>query len=183
MITRFIDKIACGISYDPTQVVGYSEEELAKIERLYDIKVCGDFREFMLEMGRSDGGLIGDDPIVLYRPAWDVRGQILYQVNLFTALQESGNFDYVKGKPFSFSCEGETQYFFLRTDSEIPDRVYHYDENEETASDTGLSFIEYMKRVGDYYNQPSWDVEYQGKTITMPNKRLDIVCRGELLII
>jgi len=63
MMTNFIDKIAQGVSYNSEYVLGYSGDEIEKIERLYEIKIGGDLRRFFLEMGRSDGGLIGDDPI------------------------------------------------------------------------------------------------------------------------
>ena len=186
MITSFIDNIAQENTYDPAQVVGYSEEELRKIERMYDITISGELAQFMLEMGRCDGGLIGDDPIILYRTGMSVRRHVMYQLRLefdFKEYRIEDGLKLLQYRPFLFSVEAETQYFFVATKSDNPDRVYHYDENEETVSDTGISFLEYMKRIIDYYNQPSWDVEYQGKTITMPNKRLDIVCRGELLII
>ncbi len=186
MITKFIDKITCGNTYDPAQVVGYTEEELRKIERMYDITISGELAQFMLEMGRSDGGLIGDDPIILYRTGMSVRRHIMFQLRLefdFKEYRIEDGLNLLQYRPFLFSVEVETQYNFVVTKSDNPDRVYRYDENEGTVTDTELSFLEYMKSIVDYYNQPSWEVEYQGKTITMPNKRLDVVCRGELLII
>jgi hypothetical protein len=182
----FIDKIACGVSYDPAQVVGYSEGELSKIERLYDIKLRGHFREFMLDMGRSDGGLIGDDPIVLYREGMSIRRHILYQLRLefdFKEFRIGEGLSLLRHRPFVFSCESETQYHFVTTESDDPERVYRYDENEETVTDTEESFIEYMKRIVAHYNQPNWEVEYMGKTTIIPNNRANVICRGELLIV
>lgn len=68
MIT-FIKEIAQTTPYDAEMVVGYSDLELEKIERLYDVRIAGDLKRFLSECGRSDRGLIGDDPIVLYRSA------------------------------------------------------------------------------------------------------------------
>ena len=185
-MAKFIDKIACGFSYEPTQVIGYSEDELLKIERLYDIKVSGNFRYFLLDMGRSDGGLIGDDPIVLYREGMSIRRHLLYQLRLefdFKEFRIEEGLSLLRHKPFIFSCESETQYHFIITESDDTERVYRYDENEETVTDTGESFIGYMKRVVAHYNQPSWEVTYMGKTMIVPNNREDVICRGELLIV
>jgi len=57
-MTIFIEKIAQGRKYDPRLVVGYSDDELGKIERLDDIKLTGDFRRFMAKMGRSHGSFV-----------------------------------------------------------------------------------------------------------------------------
>lgn len=152
---------------DPLQVIGYSESELATIEKLYDIQICGDFRNFMLEMGRCSGGLIGDDPIVLYRPLWSVRTQILFQCGFYQSLSDSKIYGLIPQKPFVFSREHETQYYFLLTGSDSPGLVYHYDENHQTVRSTGLSFMEYMQDAVTRYAGYGYDV----------------ICRGELLVI
>ncbi len=154
-----------GWPVDAAQVCGYSEEEVAKIEALYDIRVQGVFREFMLEMGRCSGGLIGDDPIILYRPAWSVRTQILVQIGLRQNLRDNRLIEIAEKKPFAFSKEGDTQYYFMMTDSDSPDMVYHYDENCGTVRIVGLSFMEYMKDAIRRYLRYGQHV----------------VCRGELL--
>lgn len=181
-MVRFIDKIAFGYAYEPKRVEGYSEDELDKIERLYNIKITGDFREFLLDMGRSDGGLIGDDPIILYREVMTVRGFVLMQSGIKEEIYSAG-FQELAGKnPFVFSIQSETQYFFLTTSSEIPKRVFHYDENNETVVDTGESFIEYMKKIVRLNNAATWEIEYQGVKRTVPNNRIRVICKGELLI-
>ena len=38
------------INLRPELVEGYTEEELMKMERLYDVTFSGDLRDFMLEM-------------------------------------------------------------------------------------------------------------------------------------
>ena len=81
-------------------VIGYTENELKKIERLYDITIQGQLRELMLLAGRCDGGLIGDDPIILYRSAWDVRTQIFFQYKVIDYLYEIKANDYY-GKNYS----------------------------------------------------------------------------------
>lgn len=146
-------------------VIGYTEYELKKIGVLYDILIEGQLREFMLLAGRCDGGLIGDDPIVLYRPSWDVRTQILSQVELFNDLQDISAFDYM-GNIFRFSCEYETQDYYLIT-KKRDNLVYHYDSNEQKAECTNMTFYEYLDDVYKRY------VEETDKE--------QIICRGELL--
>ncbi len=164
-MSMLIDQIAEGHFYDSNAVLGYSNAELQQIERLYDVSLTGIFRQFLFELGRSDGGLIGDDPIILYRPTWDVRTQILHQVTFFNDMQDSGHFSFLREQPFTFSCENETQHFFIRTSSEAEDLVYHYDENSRVVRNTELNFLEYMQQTVKTYG---------GKEVS---------CRGELLII
>ena len=98
-------------------VIGYTDYDLKKIEALYDITIRGQFRDLMLLAGRCDGGLIGDDPIILYRQSWSVRTQILFQQDLFVSLQDIHAYNYQNknymgehGRIFCISWEWETQY-------------------------------------------------------------------------
>jgi hypothetical protein len=141
----FFDKVRDVFPAALERMVGYSDVELEKIERLYGIIVSGELASFLRRAGRSDGGIIGDDPFIIYRN-WTVRTHILFQVNFFNDLQEIGAWDYLN-KPFVFSLESETQYYFLQTDMPNPDLVYHYDENSRTIKSTGLSFYEYLLGV------------------------------------
>ncbi len=138
----FFDKVDQVSPAARAQMVGYSPDELGKIERLYGIGISGQFRQFLLRAGRCDGGVIGDDPLIIYRPAWSVRAQILFQVNFFTALQDIGAYDFLNS-PFAFSREAETQYYYLQT-AKQDDRVYHYDENTGTVVATGMNLQEYL---------------------------------------
>jgi len=128
------------------RMIGYSESEIEKLERLYGIQLSGDFRAFMERAGRCDGGIIGDDPFIIYRPHWSVRTHILFQVNFFSSLQAIGAWDYLD-RVFVFSVESETQYYFLQTGAAEPDLVYHYDENSESVKATGMRFGEYLVDV------------------------------------
>jgi hypothetical protein len=67
MIQKYLDLLNNLPAENKAAIKGYSLEEIKKIESLYDIKIEGDFKEFMRIAGRCDGGLVGDDPIILYR--------------------------------------------------------------------------------------------------------------------
>lgn len=157
----FFDKIRDIFPVALDRMVGYSELEITKIEKLYGIVVSGEFASLLRRAGRSDGGLVGDDPLIIYRPRWSVRAHLLFQMKLFNSLQDIGAWDYLN-KPFVFSLESETQYYFLIT-GDSGGFVYHYDENEETVKNTGMSLFEYLLDVVDRYTLGG------------------LVCKGDLL--
>ncbi len=165
----FFDRIYQGDQIDRALVVGYSDDEIGKIEKLYDISVTGDFREMLKSMGRCAGGLIGDDNISLYRSAWSVRGQVLFQVAFKNQMKRSKNFSYFSGKPFVFSWVNEQLNYFLLTKSTESDKVYLFDENTGKVEDVGKTLFEFMKHLAD------WESE--------KHDTFDPCCKGELLLL
>lgn len=132
--------------------LGYSDTELVKIEKLYDVVIDGQFKVFLAEMGKSYGGVIGDYDMLLYRSRLSLRSHILFQASFFTSMQEIGAYDYLN-KPFVFALLSETYYYFLQT-SKRDDLVYLYDENEDTVSPTGETLFEFLIKLA---------VSYKGK--------------------
>lgn len=132
---------------------GYSDEEIAKIERLYDIQVKGQLYDFLKTMGRCSGGLFGDDPLVFYRNGQTVRGNILYQDALRDELPSIQQYNMRKQKALFISVESYTQYFFLLTESEDTNKVYLYDENEETIEPTDWDFKNYLRHIVNVYTR------------------------------
>lgn len=161
----FIQQIAQGVPYASEKVEGYSEVEIAQLERLYDIEIKGNFCQFMREMGRCDGGLMGDDPIILYRPTMSVRNFVVFQAETQEDIYAAGATKLAAQKPFAFSIESETQVFFIATRSAVPDEVYHLDENTNEVKSTNMLFNDYLRRLVRHYGGPG------------------IVCRGEMLVI
>jgi len=128
------------------QCLGYAQWELESIERLYNIKVEGQLKGFLSEMGRSSGGMIGDSLIQLYRPSWRVRQHFLFQVDFFNQMQEEGLYDFLK-KPFIFSLVSETQYYFLQTSGDEGDVVYQFDSNAGVAVRTEWDLVGFIKML------------------------------------
>ncbi|URN88749.1 MAG: SMI1/KNR4 family protein [Pseudomonas protegens] len=124
---------------------GYSLDELEKIKRLYDIRISGQLQSFLLEMGRSDGGLIGDSFIQLYRPSWRVRTHLLFQVGFLSQMQEAGHYEFLN-KPFVLAWVSETQYYFIQT-LMGDDAVYHYDSNVECVVKTEWDLLGLLKML------------------------------------
>jgi len=154
MNERFMDMLKEYLKKNERKAIGYSEEEITKIEKLYDIEVKGDFREFLNYAGRCGGGLLEDYTIILYRELWSI--QSFLRKNYFGFIddedfEEKVFYDELKRKPFIFSIEMETYYFYIRTvDEDL--KVYCFDENEEKIKDTGMDFNEYMVDLVERYN-------------------------------
>ena len=170
MNERFMDMLKEYLKKNERKAIGYSEEEITKIEKLYDIEVKGDFREFLKYAGRCDGDLLGDDPIILYRQTWDIDSYL--RMNYFGFIddedfEEKVFYDELKRKPFIFSIEMETYYFYIRTaDDDL--KVYCFDENEEKIKDTGMDFNEYMVDLVERYTpelKPTLDFSTVGELL------------------
>ena len=167
MNERFMDMLKEYLKKNERKAIGYSEEEITKIEKLYDIEVKGDFREFLKYAGRCDGDLLGDDPIILYRKTWNIQSYL--RKNYFNFIDE----DYtvlhgdLQKKPFIFSIEMETYYFYIRTaDDDL--KIYCFDENDEILKDTGMNFNEYMVDLVERYNpelKPTLDFSTVGELL------------------
>ena len=151
MSKRYMDILKEYLKKNERKAIGYSEEEITKIEKLYDIEAKGDFREFLKYAGRCDGDLLGDDPIILYRQTWNMK--IYLRMNYSYFIDENFKIlhEEIKKKPFIFSIEMENYYFYIRTvDEDL--KVYCFDENEEKIKDTRMDFNEYMVDLVERYN-------------------------------
>ena len=170
MNKRYMDILKEYLKKNERKAIGYSEEEITKIEKLYDIEAKGDFREFLKYAGRCGGGLLEDYTIILYRELWNI--QSFLRKNYFGFIddedfEEKVFYDELKRKPFIFSIEMETYYFYIRTaDDDL--KVYCFDENEEKIKDTGMDFNEYMVDLVERYNpelKPTLDFSTIGELL------------------
>ena len=167
MNKRYMDILKEYLKKNERKAIGYSEEEITKIEKLYDIEAKGDFREFLKYAGRCDGDLLGDDPIILYRQTWNMK--IYLRMNYSYFIDENFKIlhEEIKKKPFIFSIEMENYYFYIRTvDEDL--KVYCFDENEEKIKDTGMDFNEYMVDLVERYNpelKPTLDFSTVGELL------------------
>ena len=132
----------------PERIKGYSDEEISKVERLFDIKITGEMKLFFQTMGRCSGGLINDSGFVIYRKN-TLRVNLLGANDFIRDLRAIRRFDLIKQKPFSLACENETQDYFCLTDDGGKYQVYRYDENEEEVFETGFTFGTYMMKVSE----------------------------------
>mgnify|MGYP001101860842 CR=1 FL=1 len=127
--------------------LGYDTHELGQIERLYDIKVQGQLKSFLYEMGKSDGGVIGEYLIPLYTPSWGIRSHLLFQVDFFDQMQEAGHYTFLN-KPFVVALVSETQYYFVQTGLGN-DAVYHFDSNTDEVKETNWDLIGFLGELAE----------------------------------
>jgi len=163
----FLEKVRKDRAVRCSRTLGYSAVELDRIERLYNITITGDFRDFMLEIGRCSGGLMSDESIIRYRNAWDIRTQLLTQFVFFNDLQDAGLYNLLQPQPFLFSIERETRYYFLFTGGFNPDSVFCYDESTKMLTETGLTFLEYIQALVRANNLEMSDVICQGELVRL----------------
>lgn len=148
-LIAYLHAVYPDLEIDISKIKGYTGDEIQKIERLYDIKVTGQLRDFLMCMGRCSGGFFGDDPLMFYREIKNVRSHVLSQLTLRDDLCSLQYWELVAKKPFLITFENQTQYYFLLTESDNPDLVYHYDENEDTVEATHWTFYEYLRNLVD----------------------------------
>ena len=147
MINSFIKLFSeSGVEYDSSKCKGYSVESFDGIKRLYNIEITGQLSVFLSEVGMSDGGIIGDSYIPLYRPTWRVREHLLFQVAFLEQMQEAGYYTWL-GKPFVFAIISETQYYFLQTSPNPNDTVYHFDSNSCVMQATEWDLIGFFRKL------------------------------------
>ncbi|OAT49762.1 SMI1/KNR4 family protein [Providencia heimbachae] len=167
-LIAYLHSVYPELKIDIGKIKGYTVDEIQKIERLYDIRVTGQLREFLSCMGRCSGGFFGDDLLMFYRKIKSVRSHVLSQLTLRDDLCSLQHWELVAKKPFLISFENQTQYYFLLTESDNPDLVYHYDENEDTVEATNWTFHEYLRNRVDTITRmhsDNRDLDYYGELI------------------
>ncbi|WP_275391238.1 hypothetical protein [Xenorhabdus bovienii] len=156
------------LTINTTYIRGYSEEDILKLERLYNIKIQRQLYDFLTHMGRCSGGLFGDYPLEFYSKIDSSKDRLIFQSecrkNLKDLVEIQGE-RMVKQKPFFISMENEGIYkYFLVTESYVPDLVYYLDTNYNAIVNTGLLLNEYLRKLVDttvrnYAIKPPFDQE------------------------
>ncbi|NET37769.1 MAG: SMI1/KNR4 family protein [Cyanothece sp. SIO1E1] len=146
MSTHFSETLDAIKASANEELAGYETDEISKIERLYDIIIVGDFRSFLKLAGKCSGGVIGDRDMILYRRTMTLRSHLLLQTGFRNDLQDLGLFDIVGMKPFVFSIESETVYYFLSTAAKDSQKVYLLDENNDQIRETAWNFSDYIEQ-------------------------------------
>lgn len=149
MSLSVIGGLISGMPKYDVSFLGFDESDLQKVERLYDVRLKGQLKQFLLEAGKSDGGLIGDSMMPLYRPTWHVREHFVFQYNFFNEMQEEGFYDFLN-KPFVIAVLSDSQYYFVQTSLEKSDVIYHYDSNGGEVGATEWDLQGFLKVLLSY---------------------------------
>ncbi|QXA08902.1 hypothetical protein I6L27_04990 [Acinetobacter pittii] len=145
------------------KVNGYSEQEIAEIEKLNNISVHGQLKELLTTMGKCSGGVILGDDFYIYRYYRNAGFNIQRQKNLMADEELAINYrengeklDLAEEQYFEICGENEHANIFFMYTKDINDIVYEWDENNNTVKRFGTLFeylIRYRKRLGSYSSQ------------------------------
>lgn len=119
-------------------IEGYNEAEIQEIEKRYNLSIHGQFKEFLMTMGKCSGGLLLGDEIKIYsryaKPdskSFGVLSQQDWQDD-YLYLDWFKNTDLVTRKFFHFAhlSDAVDSYFVLTADNN--DMVYKIDGSQDT---------------------------------------------------
>lgn len=92
------------LPFFPDKVKGYTENELNLIAKKCNLDIHGQFKDFLLQMGKCSGGLLWDDEFYMYDNKWSssrfVRSQLSEKEDLGYMLTNHSKIDPVE-KNFS----------------------------------------------------------------------------------
>lgn len=139
-MTDFVKELAaCRVEgtqlpFFPEKVQGYSESEIGEISRRYNLNIHGQFKVFLLQMGKCSGGLLWGSNFPMYSSSWSIKDFELFQVN------EKADQDYmscpgakdpIEEKIFYLHSENDLTLFYYLFTSQEDDYVWGYYEDED----------------------------------------------------
>ncbi len=128
----------------PELIEGYTEDEIKQIEQKYNFPIHGQFKEFLMMMGKCSGGLVAGSEIYTYSTGTEYSFGEQARIDLYNDpdckyfIDIIGNV--VERKMISIAGINEhiVGYFMLAADKN--DIVYEWDTNEDTVREFGTLF-------------------------------------------
>lgn len=124
----------------PELIKGYNESEIHEIEQRYNLSIHGQFREFLMSMGKCSGGVLLGTNITIFNKNYQPNSRCFgldnqqewkehEELKLF--FQEN-NIDPIRDKLFYFDNRNEyISFYFLFTQNKS-DTIYEYNSNLNT---------------------------------------------------
>ena len=107
----------------PELIQGYTEDEIQQIEQKYNISIHGQFKEFLMTMGKCSGGLLTGKSLFLYDKLCEPTGYFFGLENQ-EFWQNDDDIYYFKQQINNQNLI-EMQFFeFAENDSEVREKVY-----------------------------------------------------------
>lgn len=146
----------------PELIQGYTEDEIKEIEQRYNLSIHGQFKEFLMTMGKCSGGLLLGREIFIYHSglkpnsdSFGLENQEFWQYDDNQGFKEQTNYiDLVEYQFFEFGDDGESRnyvYFLLTKNQD--DIIYQYDTMRETVVAVGTLFdflLDWRKNYATY---------------------------------
>ena len=137
----------------PEFIQGYTEDEIKQIEQKYNFPLHGQFKEFLMAMGKCSGGIFLASNVYIYSTGTEYSFGEKSRIDLYNDpdckyfVDIVGNI--VKRKMISIAGINEhiVGYFMLAADCN--DIVYEWNTNEETVTEFGtlFDFLKYCREI------------------------------------
>lgn len=160
-MTNFIQELSkcraygTQIPFRPEAVRGYTEQEIERISRRYNLNIHGQFRQLLLQMGRCSGGLVWSDEITLYDHQWQPRLFKQYQTAESQAMLEDAaiHTGYLKSgihpivhKLFPWRFNNDRTAAYCLVTEEPDDYIWHQYDDGFTIKKTAFTLLEDLRR-------------------------------------
>lgn len=167
------------LPFFPEMVEGYTEQEIDLIARNCNLDIHGQFREFLLQMGKCSGGLIWGWDFTMYNPYWNPLDFQLFQQNEQKDENYTIDIDMInpiEKKMFYLHSENElNSFYYLLTDND-DDSVWAYDDGSNILKNTNLSLLEQLIHYVKYKNKASRFIDFN-----LTNEQISKYTEGRLL--
>ncbi len=142
----------------PELIQGYTEDEIKQIEQKYNLPIHGQFKEFLMELGKCSGGLISGSDIYIYKDSYTnhyldeyLRKSMQNNLDYQDFMKNIDNVNLSEKRFFIFAGINENiiKYFMFAADDN--DIVYEWNTNEDTVREFGTLFNFLIWHRGSIY--------------------------------
>lgn len=141
----FIDK--------PELIQGYTEDEIKQIEKKHHLPIHGQFKEFLMTMGKCSAVLLSGDDISIYDTGTEYsfveqsRVELYHDPDCKYFVDIVGNV--VEKKIITIAGINENIISYFMFASDYNDIVYEWDTNEDTVREFGtlFDFLKYYRQI------------------------------------
>ncbi|MDO4693791.1 MAG: hypothetical protein Q4A62_04060 [Eikenella sp.] len=144
------------VPFRPAAVRGYTEQEIERISRRYNLNIHGQFRQLLLQMGRCSGGLVWSDEITLYDHRWQPRLFRQYQAAESQAIRDDAAIQtgYLKSgihpithKFFPWRFRNDRAAAYCLVTEERDDYLWHQYDDGFTIKKTAFTLLEDLRHT------------------------------------
>lgn len=144
------------VPFYPERIKGYTDAEIAQIERDCNIHIHGQFRQLLRQMGRCSGGLIWGLNICMYNYIWRYEKFTRYQNSVLIDFYnddetrnawEQSNLHPALNKIFIWNSSGESTRCYYLITTEPDDYLWEQDEyeNDMLITKTNLTILDNLR--------------------------------------
>lgn len=167
------------LPFYPEKVKGYTEQEIELIAKNCNLDIHGQFRDFLLQMGKCSGGLLWGDEFYMYSYKWSLKNFLNYQKSAKQdddMFDKNGKIDPIGKKIFGLTREYETYFYYLFTD-EYDDYVWFLDSADDAVWEkTNETLLDHLKYYVEYKTKQTRFIDFD-----LTEEQIDGDITGRLL--